>query len=152
MSDSLRPHRTAPSQASLSFTTSWSLLKLMSIELMMPSNHLILCRPLHLPSIFSNISQFSSESTLRIRWPKYWSFTAVLPMNIQGWFPLGLTGLISLRPRDSQESSPSPQFKNINSFSLSLFYGPTLTSVHDYWKNHSLEYSDLCWQSGVSAF
>ena len=62
---------------------------------------------------------------------------SVLPMNIQDWFPLGLTGLISLGPRDSQESSPTPQFKSINSSALSFLYGPTLTSLHDYWKNHS---------------
>ena len=72
----------------------------------------------------------------------------VLPMNIQGWFPLGLTGLISLQcPRDSQESSPALQFKNINSSAFSLLYGPTLTSVHDYWKNYSFDYTDLCQQS-----
>ena len=61
---------------------------------------------------------------------------SVLPMNIQGWFPLGVTGLIS---RDSQESSPAPKFKSINSSVLSLLYGPTLTSEHDYWKNHSFD-------------
>ena len=123
-------------QASLSFTVSGSLLKLMSIELMMPTNHLILCHFLHLmSSIFPNIRVFSSESALHIRWPKYWSFSfsicpsneysmisfrigwfdllavhrtlkslllhrsskaSVLSVNIRGWFPLGLTGLISL--------------------------------------------------------
>ena len=71
----------------------------------------------------------------------------VLPMNTQDWFPLGLTGLISLQSKDSQESSPTPWFKSINSSALSLFYGPTLTSVHDYWKNNSLYL-----QSDVSAF
>ena len=55
-------------------------------------------------------------------------------------------------PRDSQESSPTPQFKSINSSALSFLYSPTLTSIHDYWKNHSLDYMDLCWQSNVSAF
>ena len=74
---------------------------------------------------------------------------SVLPMYIQGWFPLGLTGLIALL---SQESSPTPQFKSINSSVLSLLYGSTLTSVHDCWKNHSFDYMDLCWQSNVSAF
>ena len=76
---------------------------------------------------------------------------SILPMNIQGWFPLGLTDLISFL-RDSQESSPALQFESINSLALSLLYGPTLTSVHDYWKNHSFDYTDLCWQSDVSAF
>ena len=78
---------------------------------------------------------------------------SVLPMNIQGWFLLGLTGLISLQSKeDSQESSPTPQFESINSLVLNLLHGPTLTSVHDYWKNHSCDYTDLCWQSEVSAF
>ena len=63
---------------------------------------------------------------------------SVLPMNIQDWFPLGLTGLISLLPRDSQESSPTPQFKRINSSALSFLHSPTLTSIHNHWKNHSL--------------
>ena len=64
---------------------------------------------------------------------------SVLPMNIQNWFPLGLTGLISLQPKDSQESSPTPQFKSINSSALTFLYGPTLTSIHDYWKTHSFD-------------
>ena len=68
---------------------------------------------------------------------------SVLPMNIQDWFPLGLTGLISLRSKGSHESSPAPQFKSINSLELSLLYGPTFTSIHDYWKNHCLAYTDL---------
>ena len=90
---------TAACQASLSFIISWNLLKLMSIELVMPSNHLILCHPLLLlPSIFSTINVFSNESVLHIRRPKYWSFSSasVPPMNIQNWFPLGITGLMSL--------------------------------------------------------
>jgi len=90
---------TAACQASLSITNSWSLLKLMSIESVMPSNHLILCCPLLLlPSIFPSIKVFSNESVLHIRWPKYWSFnfSINLPMNIQDLFPSGLTGLISL--------------------------------------------------------
>ena len=85
---------TAAPQASLSITNSQSLLKLMSIESVTPSNHLIFCRPLLLlPSIFPSIRIFSKESVLLIRWPKYWSFSIVLPMNIQDWFPLRLTGL-----------------------------------------------------------
>ena len=82
-------------QASLPFANSQSLLKLMSIEMVMPSNHLILCCPLLLlPSIFPSIRVFSSESTIHIGWPEYWSSASasVLPMNIQDWFPLGLTG------------------------------------------------------------
>ena len=64
---------------------------------------------------------------------------SVLPVNIQDWVLLGLTGLISLQPRDSQESSPTPQFKSINSSVLSFLYSPTLTFIHDKWKNHSLD-------------
>ena len=93
---------TAAYKASLSFTISWSLLKLMSIELVMLSNHLFLCHPLLLlPLVLPRFRVFSSESALLIRWPKYWniSFRSVLPMNIQGWFPLGLPGLISLQSK-----------------------------------------------------
>ena len=75
-----------------------------------------------------------------------------LPMNIQGWFPLGLTGLILLSKGLSRVFFSTPQFKNINSLTLSLLYGSTLTSVYDYWKNHSFDYMDLCWQSHVSTF
>ena len=93
---------TAASQASLSITNSWSLLKLMSIELVMPCRHLVLCHPLlFLPSIFPSIRVFSNESSLCIKWPKYWSFSFSIspPVNIQDWFPLGLPGLISLQSK-----------------------------------------------------
>ena len=130
-------------QASLSITNSWSLLKLMSIEAVMPSNHLILYHPLLLPcSIIPNIRVFSNEWVLHIRWPKYWSFSfSNSPSN-------EYSGLISFRmelvgppccPRDSQESSPTPQFKSISSSVLSFLYSPTLTSIHDYWKNQSFD-------------
>ena len=130
---------TAAHQASLSITNSWSLLKLVSIESVMPSNHLILCCLfLLLSSIFPSIRVFSNESVLHIRWPKYWNFSfSISPSN-------EYSGLISFRigspcsPRDSQESSPIPQFKSINSWALSYLYGPTLTSIHDYWKNHKI--------------
>ena len=89
---------TAAHQASLSFTISQGLLKLMSIESVMPSNHLILCPLLLPPSIFPSIRVFSSESALLIRWPEYWAsaLASVLPMNIQGWFLFGLASLIPL--------------------------------------------------------
>ena len=127
---------TAALQASLSITNSWSLLKLISIESGMSSNHLILCHPLLLPpSIFPSIRVFSNESALHVRWPKYWSFSFnISPSNEH-------PGLISFMmdwlgspcsPRDSQESSPTPQFKSINSLPLSFLYSPTLTSIHDY--------------------
>ena len=76
----------------------------------------------------------------------------VLPLIIQGWFPLRLTGLISCCLRDSQKSSTSPQFDSINSSALCLLYGPALTTTRDYWIDHSLDYTDLCWQSDVFAF
>ena len=123
---------TAAHQASLSITNSRSLLKLMSIELVMPSNYLILCHPLLLlTSIFPSIWVFSNESAFRIRWPKYWSFSFSISSSKEH------PGLISFRmdvggspcsPRDSQESSPTPQFKNINSLALSFLHSPTLTS------------------------
>ena len=93
---------TAACQASLSITNFWSLPKLISAELVMPSNHLILCCSLILlPSIFPRIRVFSNESALHIWWPKYWSFSfsIVLPMNIQDWFPLGWTKWISLQSK-----------------------------------------------------
>ena len=75
---------------------------------------------------------------------------SVLPINIQDWFSWGLTGLISLCPRDSQESSPTPQYKSINSSALSFLYG--VISIHDHWKNCSFNYTDFCWLYNVSAF
>ena len=103
--------------------------KLMSIESVIPSNHLILCHPLLLlPSTFPSIRVFSNESVLRRRWPKYWSFSfSISPSNEH-------SGLISFR-MDWFESSPAPQFKSICSLVLSFLYSPTLTSIHDYWKN-----------------
>ena len=134
---------TAARQASLFFIISRSLLKLKSIELVMSSNHLILCHPFLLPpSIFPSIRVFSNKSILCVRWPKYWSFSFSLsPSN-------KYSGLISFRidlfespcsPGDSEESSPAPQFKSINSSMLSLLYDPTLTSIYDYWKNHNFD-------------
>ena len=123
---------TAALQASLSFTISQSLLKFMSTESVMPSNHLILCHPLLLlPSIFPSIRVFSNESALHIRWPKYWSFSfSISPSNEYSgffsfridWFDLAV----------QKESSSTPQFESISSLALSLLYGPTLTSIHDY--------------------
>ena len=91
----------AAHQASLSITNSRSSPKLMCIESVMPSSHLILCRPLLLlPSIFPSIRVFYNESTLPMRWPKYWSFSlSISPMNIQDWSPLGWTGWISLQSK-----------------------------------------------------
>ena len=181
----------------LSFAISHSWLKLMTIKLVMPSNHLILCRPLLLlPSIFPSIKVFSKESVLHIRWPNIGdsASTSVFPMNTQDWSPLGWSDWISLQskglarvfsnesalrmrwpkywsfsfsiipsknpradllqnglvgspcsPRDSQEFSPTPQFKSINSSALSFLHSPALTSIHDHRKNHSLDWMNLCW-------
>ena len=131
-----------------------SLLKLMSIESVMPSNHLILCRSLLLlPSMFPSIRVFSNELALHIRWPKYWSFSfTISPSN-------EYSGLISFRIdwfdllviQGVLKSPLKPQFKRINSSALSFLYGPS-PSIHDYWKNHSLDETDLCWESNVSGF
>ena len=138
----LRPHVTC--EATMSFTISLSLLKLMSTESMMSSNHLILCHPIFLlPSVFPRIRVFSTESAMCLRRPKYWSFSfSISPSNEH-------SGMISFRmdgsvgspcsPRDSRESSPIPQFKSISSLELSFLYSPPLTSIHDYWKNHSFD-------------
>ena len=139
MSDSDIPW-TAACQASLFFTISQSLLKFMPIESVMLSNYCIICHPLLLlPSIFPIIRVLSSESALHIRWPKYWGFSfSISPSN-------EYSGMISFRidrfytPGNSQESSPASQFKSINSLVLSRFYGPTLISIHDYWKKHSFD-------------
>ena len=127
---------TVAPQASLPITTSQSLLKLMSIESVMPSNISSSVIPFfsHLQSFPASgsfpMSQFFASGGQMIGIS---ASASVLPMNIQDWFPLGLTGWISL------ESSPTPQFKSINSSVLSSHYSPTLTSIHDYWKNHSFD-------------
>ena len=131
---------TAAHQASLSITNTQSVQKLMSTVSVMPSNHLILCCPLLLlPSVFPSIRVFSSESVFCIRWPKYWSFSFnIIPSNeYSGLISLGWTGWISLLSKGSQESPPTPQFKSISFSVLSFLYCPTLTSIHDYLKNHS---------------
>ena len=98
-----------------------------------------LCPLLLLPSIIPSIRVFSNESVPCIRWPKYWSFSfSISPSDdYSGLISFRWTGLSPRSPRDSQESSPTSQFKRINSSVLSFLYGPTLTSIHDYWKNHS---------------
>ena len=133
---------TAARQASLTITNSQSLLKLMSIELVMPS------------TISSSVVPYSSCLQ---SFPASGSFpmsqlfasggqstgvsasASVPPMNIQDWFPLGWTGWITLNILESQEYSPIPQFKSINASMLSFLYSPTLTSIHDNWKKHSLD-------------
>ena len=155
MSDSLKPHelhyiRLSPS---LSLTISQSLSKLMSSESVMPSNHLILFHLLLLQSsIFPSIRAFSNESDLPIRWLKIGASTStsVLPMSIQGWFPLRLIHLISWQNKGLSSSfqkkkySPAPQCKSIISSGFSLLYGPTFTSIHDYWEKYIFDSTDLC--------
>ena len=133
--------RTAASQASLSFTISLSLLKLMSIESVLPSNYIILCCPLLLlPTIFPSIGVFSSESVLCSRWPKYWSFSfSISPSNEYSGFPLGWTVLISLQSEGLSRIFSSTTIQSTNFLTLSLLYGPTLISIHDYGKNHSFD-------------
>ena len=117
---------TAALQASLSFTTSWSLLKLTSTESVMPSNHLMLCHPLLiLPSIFPNIRVFSSELALHIRWPKYWIFSFSISPSEEVWFPLGLTGLISL-----QSKGLSRVFSNITIWKHQFFSTQSNSHIH----------------------
>ena len=143
-------------QASLSVTSSLNLLKLMSIELVMPSKHLILCHPLFiLPSIFSSLKVFSNESALRIRWPKYWSFSfSISPSNEhQDGSLLGWTSWMSLQSKGlSRVFSNTTVQKHNDATALSLLYSPTLTSIHDHWKNHCFDSVDLCQQSDISAF
>ena len=129
------------SMPGLPITNSWSLLKLLSIESVTPSNHLILCRPfLLLPSIFPSSKIFSNESVLHMRWPKYCSFSlvSVLSMNTQDWSPLGWTGWISLLSKELSRVFSNTTVQK-HSLALSFLCNPTLTSIHDHWKNHSLD-------------
>ena len=141
VTDSLQPHRLQHARPPCPSPTPGVYSETQSIESVMPSNHLILCHTL-LPSVFPNIRVFSSESVLRIRWPKDWSFRfSISPSN-------EYSGLISFRmdwldllavQGTLQASSPTPQFKSINSSAPSFLYSPALTSIHDYWKNRSFD-------------
>ena len=147
MSDSLRPHGLRV-PGFLVHHHSQSLLKLMTTELVMPSNHLILyCPLLLLPSIFPSIRLCSNESVLHIRWPKYWSFSfSISPSNdYSGLISFRIDWLDLLAVQGTLKSLLSkPQFKSINSSVLGFLYSPTFTSIHDYWKKHSFDYTDLC--------
>ena len=141
MSDSLRPHELQHTRPPCPSPTP-GVHKSMSIELVMPSNHLILCRPLlFLPSIIPSIRVFSNESAVHIRWPNYWSSasTSVLPMNTQDCSPLGWTGWISLQPKGLSRVFSNTTVQSINYSVLSFLPSPTLTFIHGYWKNHSLD-------------
>ena len=148
---------TATLQASLSITNSQSLLKIISIESVMPSNHLILCHPLLLlPSVFPSFRVFSSKSVLCIRWPKYWSFSfSISPSNEYSglisfrmdWLDLfAVEGTLKslLQHHSLQSKGLSRVFSNTTVqkhqfFGAQLFYSPTLTPMHNYWKNHSFD-------------
>ena len=146
--------RTVAHQAFLSFTISQSLLRLMFIVLMLPSNRLILhCPLLLLPSIFPSIRVFSNESTLRVIRSKYWSFSfSISPNEYSGLISFRTDWLDLFAVQGALESSPAPQFKSINSSALRLLYGPTLTSVCDYWKNHNFDYTDLTQELNLRLF
>ena len=130
----------AACQASLSITNSQSSLRLTSIEAVMLSSHLILCRPL-LPPIPPSIRVFSNESTLRMRWPKYWSFSfSISPSNeYPGLISFRMDWLVLLAVQGTLKSLLQHHSSNINSSVLSFLHSTTLTSIHDHWKNHSLD-------------
>ena len=128
--------------------------KLMSIKSVMPSSHLILYCPLLVPSIFPSIRVFSNESALCTWWPNYWSFIFSISPSSEH------SGLISswidwfdfLAVQGTLKNLLQHQFKSISYSAFSLLYGPTLTSVHDYWKERSFDYMDFCQQSDIFAF
>ena len=146
---------TVARQASLSITNCRSLPKLMSIESVMPSKHLILCCTLLLlPSIFPSIRVFSNESARRIRWSKYWSFSfSISPSNeYPGLISFRMDWLDVLAVQRTLKSLLQHHSSKTSILKHSAFFSPTLTSIHGHLKNHSLDQTDLCWQSNVSAF
>ena len=141
MSNSLQPHGLQYTRCPVHHHFC-NLLKLMSIESVIPSNHLILCCSLLLlPSIFPSIGVFSNESAFRVRWPKYWSFSFnISPSNEHpGLISFRMGWLDLLTVQGTLKSPPTPRLKSINFSVLSFLYSPTLTSTRDHWKNHSLD-------------
>ena len=144
---------TAARQASLSITNSWSLLRFMSIELVMPSNHLILCHPLLLPSsIFPSIRVFSSELVLCIKWPKYWSFSISPSNEYSGLISYRMDRLDLLADQGTLKSLLQHHSSKASILRHSAFFVLQLSAIHDYWKNYSLDKMDFCWQTNVCAF
>ena len=142
MSDSLRPHELQHARPPCPSTNSWYLPKPMSIKSVMPSNHLILCHPLlRLPSIFPRIRVFSNESALCIRWPKYWSFSfSISPSNEHpGLTSFRMDWLALLAVQETLKSLLQHHSSKASILRYSAFFSPTLTSIHDHWKNHSLD-------------
>ena len=147
--------QTEACQGSLSFTISWSLLRFMSIESVMLPKHLILCLPFSFYLLSFPVSGFSPKSQLFTSDGHSIGVSApasVLPMNIQGGFPLGLTGLISLLSNGLSRVFSNTTVQKHRSLEPNLLQGPNLTSLCDYWKNHSFDQMDHCRQSNVSAF
>ena len=132
---------TAARKSSLSIINSRSLLELMSIEFIMPSNHLILCRSLFLlPSIFPSIRVFSSESVLHIRWSKYWSFSfSITPSNEYSGLISFRTDWLDLLVVQGTLKSLLQHHSSKHQFFSAQLYSPTVTSIHDSWKNHSFD-------------
>ena len=145
-----------PWTAAYQATISWSLPRFMFIASVMPSSLLTLWRPLLLlPSIFSSIRDFSNESAVLIRWPKYWSFNfSISPSNnYSGLISLKIDWFDLLAVQGTLRSLLLHHSTNASILWCSIFlYGPALTTVHDHWEDHSLDYTNLCWQSNVSAF
>ena len=139
----------AAHQALLSFTISLSLLKIMSIESMMPSDHLIFCFAFFsCPQSLCPASGSFPVSQIFVSGGQSIEASAsasVLPTNIQAWFPLGLTGLISLLSKGLSRVFSKTTVQKHQFFVLSFLYSPTLTSINDYWKNHSFDLTGLCW-------
>ena len=132
----------AARQASLSITKSRSSLRLTSIESVMPSSHFILCHPLLLlPPIPPSIRVFSNESTLRMRWPKYWSFSfSIIPSKDNpGLISFRMDWLDLLAVQGTLKSLLQHHSSKASILRRSAFFSPTLTSIHDHWKNHSLD-------------
>ena len=132
---------TAACQASLSITNSWSLLRLMSIESVMPSSYLILCCPLLPPSIFPSIRVLSNKSALHIRWSKYWSFSFNISPSkeLPGLISFRMDWLDILAVQGSLKTLLQHHSSKAKILRHSFLYSPALTSIHDYWKNHSFD-------------
>ena len=132
---------TATRQASVSITSSQKLLKLMSIRLVMLSNHLILCRPLHLlPSVFLSIRVFFKESALHMRWPEYWSFSINLSNEYSGLISFRMDWLDLFAVQGTLKSLLQHHSSKASILLRSAFFNsPALTSIHDYWRNHSFD-------------
>ena len=154
MSDSLWPHGLQHSRLPCPSPSPIAWSKHMSVELVMPSNHLVLYHPLLLPSIVPSSGSFPMCRLFTSDGQSIGASVSdsALSMNIQDWFSLGLTGLISLQSNGLSRVFSIPWFKSISSLVLSLLYGAYLTSHITTGKNHSFDYIDIFWQSDVSTF